>query len=161
MKDWIAGHRALLGLLGLAALIGLFGSLALAATSAIAEVALLLVALAGLAALVGSPYWKIVYKESPLRRAVTGITDLDERELELRDRANGLAYFLFATVNIVLLALAPPLLRLNQVALDIHALQLALVPYALFATALPVILLEAFEPSASAGRDPLDEEEEA
>ena len=159
MKHWIAGHRALLGLIGLAAWIGLFASLALPGVSTAAEIALLLLALAGLGALVGSPYWRIVYRESPLRRAATGVTDLDERELELRDRAHGLTYFLFATINILLLALGWTLLHINRASLGADMLQAAIIPYGTFAAALPVVLIEWFEPSGPAPAE-LDEEEE-
>ena len=59
MRQWIAGHRALLGLAGLAAWIGLCGALAFPGTSMAAAIGLLAIAVAGLGALVGSPYWKI------------------------------------------------------------------------------------------------------
>ena len=159
MKHWIAGHRALLGLFGLAAWIGLFASLAMYTSTAV-EIALLVMANAGLGALIGSPYWKIVYRESPLRRATSGVTDLDERELELRDRAHGLAYFLFVTVNIVLLALVSALLHFDRLSGDLAALQAVFLPYCTFAVTLPVILLEWFEPSG-AEEPELDEEEAA
>ena len=160
MRQFVAGHRALLGILGVAALVLLCAALAFAEAPRALEAALLLAAAFGLGALVGSPYWKVVYRESPLRRAVTGATDLDERELALRDRANGLTYFLFATVNIVLLAAGAALLGVNHLAIGAHGLQAAIVPYAGFAVTLPVILLEWFEPSGPADVDLVEEEEE-
>jgi hypothetical protein len=154
MRQFVAGHRAMLGIVGLAALVLLFASMAFPDPAYAIEIPLLVAALIGIGGLVGSPYWKLIYKESPLRRAVTGITDLDERELALRDRANGLTYFLFATVNILLLCVGWVLVHHAHLVIDEHGLQAAVIPYAWFAVALPVILLEWFEPSGPATAEP-------
>jgi hypothetical protein len=159
MRRFVAGHRAMLGIAGITALALLFASMVFPDPPDAIEIPLLLVALIGIGSLVGSPYWKTVYRESPLRRAVTGITDLDERELALRDRANGLTYFLFATVNIVLLCLGWVLVHLKHLTIDEYGLQGAIIPYGWFAVALPVILLEWFEPSGATTADPEFEED--
>jgi hypothetical protein len=102
---------------------------------------------AGLIAIAGSPYWKIIYREAPLRRAVTGVTDLDERELALRDRAGGLTYYLFFAVNLMLLVGAGIAADAGLVTLERTGLIGAAMPYAFFGVTLPVIMLEWFEPS--------------
>ena len=159
MRVFVTGHRALLGICGLIALIALFVSLAGPTTPTARELALAVIAFAGLGALVGSPYWKIVYREAPLRAAAGLPSDLDEREHGLRDRAHGLSYHLFATINVLLLALAWVLLDLGKIQLDGDKLRAAIIPYTFFAASLPVILLEWFQPSgpAPAGLE-LDEE---
>jgi hypothetical protein len=159
MINWVAAHRAILGIFGLAAFTGLFVSLACPDTPTWLEAVLLVAALLGLAALLRSPYWKIVYREAPLRSAAGGPTDLDEREHALRDRGHGLAYYLFFVVNILLLALCWFLVRLGRIEIGADALQRALIPYGFFAISLPVILLEWFQPSGAATAEPeLDEE---
>lgn len=161
MSHWISGHRAMLGIAGLLAFAALFASLAFPDAATAVEMALAVIALLGLGALIRSPYWKIVYREAPLRSAGGGPTDLDEREHALRDRGHGLAYYLFVTVNIVLLALGWTLLRLGRIEIDADMLQAALFPYGAFAIALPVILLEWFQPSGGGPADAdfdLDEE---
>ena len=159
MKTFVSGHRAGLGVLGVGSLAGLFLSLAIPSTSTLIEVALLALALFGFGALLGSPYWRIIYRESPLRRAISGETELDERELALRDRANGLAYILFAAANMVALSFALPLVRLDRIVLSADTLMAAMIPYAAFAFALPVILVEWFEPSGERA-PPMEEDEE-
>jgi hypothetical protein len=160
MSNWAAGRRAILGVFGLAALTAAFAAFACANAPAWLEIALAAAALLGLGALVGSPYWKIVYREAPLRSAAGGPTDLDEREHALRDRGHGLAYYLFVVVNILLLALCWMLVRIGQLAIGPDLLQAVFFPYAAFAISLPVILLEYFQPSgpAPAGADDEDEE---
>jgi hypothetical protein len=150
MTTLISRHRAVLGLAGVAALAGLFFSLAFPATTTAIELLLLAVAILGLYAIVGSPYWSIVYRESPLKRAMTGVSDLDERELALRDRAAGLTYFLFTTINVVALALCWILVGLDKIDLRAPVLQAAIFPYAWFAVTLPVLMMEWFEPSGDA-----------
>ena len=88
-----------------------------------------------------------------------GETELDERELALRDRANGLAYILFAAANMVALSFALPLVRLDRIVLSADTLMAAMIPYAAFAFALPVILVEWFEPSGERA-PPMEEDEE-
>ena len=158
MRVFVTGHRALLGICGLIGLIALFVSLAVPTTPTALELALAVIAFAGLGALVGSPYWKIVYREAPLR-STSGISDLDEREHALRDRGHGLAYYLFVVFNILLLSLAWVLVGLGKIQLDGDKLRAAIIPYTFFAASLPVILLEWFQPSgpAPAGLE-LDEE---
>jgi hypothetical protein len=156
MTSLISGHRSTLGALGVLAFAVVFATPALGLPTA-AELAILAVALLGLCALVGSPYWEVMYRESPLRRAVSDVTDLDERELALRDRANGLTYYLFATFNIVAIAFCWGAARFHWLVLDPQALMIAIVPYACFAVCLPVIMLEWFEPSATGAA--LDAEE--
>ena len=162
MKRFFTHHRAALGLLGFLALLvdaalpdpeGAF------AIWDIAHMALILAMVVGAAAILTSPYWKILYAEAPLRRAMTGVSDLDERELALRDRANGLTYYLFATANVLLilgLAFGMKAGLLTAPAADL--LLAAVMPYVFFAIGLPVFMLEWFEPSAPAG-DAIGEEE--
>ena len=150
-------HRAACGIAGLIAFAALFVSLRWPATPTAVELVLAAIAAIGLYGIVRSPYWSIVYREAPLRRASTGATDLDERELAVRDRAHGLTYYLFAAFNIVAIALLWMLLRIDQLVLDENVLQAALFPYAFFAVSLPVIMLEWFDPSGD--RPPADEEE--
>lgn len=154
---FLARHRATLGTVGVIALTSLFVTLAFPQTPVALEAALFAAAFIGLWAIARSPYWKVIYKESPLRRAVTGMTDLDERELALRDRANGLTYYLFATVNLVIIAACSALMQLGKLALDGDMLQAAIFPYAFFAATLPVIMLEWFEPSYL-WSDPVEDE---
>jgi hypothetical protein len=159
MSHFIARHRAMLGIFGVAALAALFVAFAFPETPAALEAVLAVTAVAGLGGLVSSPYWKIVYREAPLRSAAGGPTDLDEREHALRDRGHGLAYYLFFTFNMLLLALCWFLVRLGQIEIGADALQRALIPYGFFAISLPVILLEWFQPSGPAAAEAdLDEE---
>lgn len=99
------------------------------------------------AAIWSSPYWKIVYREAPLKRALTGISDLDERELALRDRAHGLTYYLFVVANMLLILGAGIAADNGWIQLNGGMLIGTLFPYLYFAVSLPVILLEWFEPS--------------
>jgi hypothetical protein len=146
------------GLVGLVALALLFVVLAFPAVKTLVELVLVAMAAVGIYAIVGSPYWSIVYRESPLRRAVSGISDLDERELALRDRANGLTYYIFATANVVIIAFCLSGVKWNWFVLDEDVLLAALLPYGWFAVTLPVIMLEWFEPSGAAP-DPVEEKE--
>ena len=150
MKRIVAEHRSVLGLVGTVALAGLSASLTLSRGYTWLDGVLLVVTVAGLAALVGSPYWKIFHRESPLRRAVTGRTDLDERELALRDRASGLTYSMFAAFNLLILFALAELIGRGLVTIDASLLYHAFVPYAWLAVSLPVIVLEWFEPSGHA-----------
>jgi hypothetical protein len=147
MNIFLSRHRAAFGSVGLAALGILFISLRWPETPTLIELALVAVTALGLYTIVRSPYWSIIYRESPLRRAATGLTDLDERESAIRDRAHGLTYYLCAAINICAIAILWVLVRLNHLVLDEHLLQGALVPYAFFAVTLPVIMLEWFNPS--------------
>jgi hypothetical protein len=159
MSNFFAGHRAMLGIFGVVALAALSAAFAFPEAPAALEAALAIAAVAGLGGLITSPYWKIVYREAPLRSAAGGPTELDEREHALRDRGHGLAYYLFFVVNILLLALCWFLIRLGRIEIDADTLQRALIPYGFFAISLPVILLEWFQPSgpAAAGAE-MDEE---
>ena len=78
----------------------------------------------------------------------------------MRDRAHGLTYMLFATSNLVALALCWVLVDLDKLTLEADALQASLFPYAWFALTLPVIMLEWFEPSGAAAVEIGEEEEE-
>ena len=147
MKRFIGEHRAMLGVIGVAALAGLFASLRSSPGYTPLDLGLLVLTLLGALALVGSPYWKILYRESPLRRPVMGRTDLDERELALRDRAAGLTYSLFAAFNMLVLFAAAEMIDRDLITLDDGVLYHVFVPYAWFAASLPVIVLEWFEPS--------------
>lgn len=158
MKTLISGHRALFGIASVLFLTLLFATLAVPAASTALEIAFVVLAALGVYGIVGSPYWPIIYREAPLKRAMTGVSDLDERELALRDRAAGLTYNLFAAANIIGLALAMSAIRWRWIAVDAGSLAAALAPYCWFAFTLPVIMLEWFEPSGTwAG--PVDEEE--
>ena len=150
MKRFIGEHRAVLGLIGVAALAGLFASLRLSPGYTGLDLGLLVLAVLGVLALVGSPYWKILYRESPLRRTVSGRTDLDERELALRDRAGGLTYSLFAAFNLLVLFAAAEMTDRDLITLDDGVLYHFFVPYGWFAASLPVMVLEWFEPSGLA-----------
>lgn len=110
------------------------------------------------AAIWSSPYWKIIYREAPLRRALTGVSDLDERELALRDRANGLTYYLFLVANLLLLLGGGIAADAGWIALSGDTLTGGIMPYAYFAITLPVIMLEWFEPSGPAA-EPLEDEQ--
>src|SRR3712207_1626405 len=99
MRNLIARHRAAIGIAALIAL-GLFyalpeetgnvwGDVAMATI----DVLLWLVVIGGAYAMFTSPYMSILYREAPLKRAATGVSELDERELALRDRANGMTYY--------------------------------------------------------------------
>jgi hypothetical protein len=114
--------------------------------------------LAGQVAIAGSPYWKIFYREAPLKRAITGVSDLDERELALRDRANGLTYYLLVVLSLLLLLGAGAAADIGWVELSGDTLIRAILPYALLALTLPVIMLEWFEPSGDRPA-PADEED--
>ena len=127
---------------------------------ATASVLMLIVVFAGGWALFTSPYFGILHRESPLRRAVTGVTELDERELALRDRASGLTYYLFVLLNMVAIGVTALAVDQQWILLDGDTLMKAFIPYSYFATALPVLTLEWFEPS-SLWAAPIDEEEEA
>jgi hypothetical protein len=165
MKSFIASHRAGLGV---AALIALplylwlpedtgdaWGDVAMAVT----DVAMIAIVILGGYALFTSPYLGILYREAPLRRATTGVTDLDERELALRDRAAGLTYNLFAAANVTLLFGTAIALRMGLFTLDGRMLTEAVIPYAFFSTTLPVLMLEWFEPSLWYVQPALEEEE--
>jgi hypothetical protein len=156
MKRFIGEHRAVLGFIGVAAFAGLFASFRASPGYTPLDLGLLVLALLGAVAIGGSPYWKILYRESPLRRPVMGRTDLDERELALRDRAAGLTYSLYAAFNLLVLFAAAELTARDVITLDDGVLYHFFVPYAWFALLLPVIVLEWFEPSGLA-----TEEEEA
>jgi hypothetical protein len=153
MKRIVAEHRAVLGLIGTAALAGLAASLTVSPGYTMLDLVLLVVTVAGLAGLTGSPYWKILHGESPLRRAVTGRTALDERELALRDRASGLTYSLFAALNLLLLFAVAQLSERGLMTVDASLLYHAFVPYAWLSLSLPVIVLEWFEPSGLAAME--------
>ena len=165
MKSFIASHRAGLGVAALIALPFYFwlpedtgnawGDVAMAVLDVV------MIGIIGLGgyALYASPYFGILYREAPLRRATTGVTDLDERELALRDRAAGLTYYLFAAANITLLFGTAVALRIGSVTLDGQMLTEALIPYAFFSTTLPVLMLEWFEPSIWYVQPALEEEE--
>ncbi|QAY77784.1 hypothetical protein [Sphingosinicella sp. BN140058] len=154
MTDVIARHRAAAILLALAALTALVvvpdrTAPAWGEGAGIAvNLLLILVALAGASALLTSPYLSILYREAPLKRAITGESELDEREVALRDRAAGMTYYLFATVNLVGLAAVGLLLKAGAIVLDGDLLLRWMPPYAAFAFALPVLTLEWFEPSS-------------
>jgi hypothetical protein len=166
MSNLIGRHRAAAGIAAFAALIFFYvlpeetgdawGDVAMASL----DVLLILVTIAGAWALLSSPYFRILHRESPLRRAVTGTTDLDERELALRDRASGLTYYLFVLFNMVAICVAALALDQDWIALDGATLMRAFIPYAYFALALPVLTLEWFEPSALWAA-PIEEEEDA
>jgi len=113
--------------------------------------------LAGLMVLAASPYWKIVYREAPLRQAMTGASDLDERELGLRDRAAGLTYSLLVATSLLLMFIGGLALDAGWIALDGNSLNRAIIPYAFFATCLPIIMMEWFEPSGPAPYVPEDD----
>ena len=166
MRNLIARHRAAAGISAFVALI-LFhvlpedtgderGDVAMASL----DVLLILAAIAGAWALLTSPYFAILHRESPLRRAVTGTTELDERELALRDRASGLTYYLFVVINMLLVCAAALAIDRGWIVPSGDALMRAFIPYAYFALALPVLTLEWFEPSGLWAA-PVDEEEEA
>ena len=165
MKNLIARHRAATGILALVAIV-LFHALPEETGNAWGDVAmatldlLLLVAIAGGWALLTSPYMSILHREAPLKRAITGVSELDERELALRDRANGMTYYLFATVHLVALVGLGLLLKYEAVVLEGEVLLDLMLPYAYFAIGLPVIMLEWFEPS-SLWALPVEDEEEA
>jgi hypothetical protein len=159
MNSILSRHRAASGVAGLAALTALFVSVLWPDTPTWAELLLGGAAALGLYGIIRSPYWSIVYREAPLRRAATGVSDLDERELAVRDRAHGLTYYLFAAFNIVGIALLWMLMRIGHLVIDEHLLQATLFPYAFFAATLPVIMLEWFDPSCL-GQAPGDEEDE-
>jgi hypothetical protein len=169
MKTLIARHRAEVGILALIAVILLhalpedtadrWGDVAMATL----DLLLILVAIAGAWAVLTSPYMSILYREAPLKRAMTGVSDLDERELALRDRANGMTYYLFAAINMLALMIAAALLQLGWIELEGEVLRDVMLPYAYFAIGLPVLVLEWFEPSSlwAAGVDDEPDEEDA
>jgi len=156
MIAFVSRHRAAFGLLSVLAFAALpvFSEWPVVAIVAVA--ALFFIGLLGLA---GSPYRAILYREGPLQRAMTGVTDLDEREAALRDRANGLTYFLFVVVNLLLIGAAALAARAGWRGLDGDFLTRALISYTYFAVALPVIMLEWFEPSDLWAQPANDEEE--
>ena len=144
-------HRPAWGLASLAAFIVV---LAMPDAPSLSEPAVLAIQfvfgalfITGTLVLHASPYTKIVYGEAPLKRAMTGVSDLDERELALRDRANGLTYNLFVTVTLLLIMAAVIASDAGWVTIDGGFLLGAFFPYALFAFDLPVLMLEWFEPS--------------
>ena len=166
MKTLIARHRAAASILALIAIILFYvlpgetgGSWGDGAATTV-DVLMILVALAAGWAVVTSPYLPIVYREAPLKRAVTGISNLDERELALRDRANGMTYYVFGTLNLIALVALGVLLERGAIVLQGRTLLEMVVPYACFAFALPVVMLEWFEPS-SLWAQPIEEEEGA
>ncbi|TFI57965.1 hypothetical protein E2493_12270 [Sphingomonas parva] len=166
MTRMIARHRAAAGILALLALVLFYtlpeetgdawGDVAMATL----DVLMLLVVIAGGWALFTSPYFNILHRESPLRRAATGITDLDERELALRDRASGLTYNLFVVLNMIAIGALALAIEQAWVVLDGDMLMKAFIPYSYVSLFLPVLTLEWFEPS-SLWATPIDDEEEA
>ena len=166
MKIFIASHRAGLGVAALAALPFYFllpdntGDAWGDVATAVGRVIAILIAVLGGYALYSSPYMGVLYREAPLRRATTGVTDLDERELALRDRAAGLTYNLFATANLILLFGTAIGLRTGGLTLSGEMLTEAVLPYAFFASTLPVLMLEWFEPSSWLAADAIEDDEE-
>jgi hypothetical protein len=159
MTKLFAGHRAAWGIAGSFAVVLLFLFAIDPGASDWVELPLLVLAMVGFGAAQGSPYWRVVYRESPLRRAMTGQTDLDERELALRDRAAGLTYFLLATLTMTGFCLAGVGMALHWWPVTPNGLIALVIPYSLVAFALPVILIEWFEPSGD--RAPtLDDDED-
>jgi hypothetical protein len=169
MKTFIASHRAGLGLAAMVAWPfyyavpdetgNAWGDVALS----VIAVGMLGVVLLGGWALYSSPYMRVLFREAPLQRAMTGATQLDERELLLRDRAAGLTYNLFAAFNMTVLFVAAIVLDIGNFAIDGDALGdvliRAVIPYAFFSSTLPVLMLEWFEPSSwLAGGDLEDDE---
>ena len=157
-------HRPAWGLAGLAAFTAL---LVLPDAPSLSEPAVLAIQsvlgalfIGGTLVLHASPYTRIVYGEAPLKRAMTGVSDLDERELALRDRANGLTYNLFVTVTLLLIMAAVVALDAEWLTIDGRFLLGAFFPYALFAFDLPVLMLEWFEPS-HLWAQPIELEEDA
>jgi hypothetical protein len=166
MTKLIARHRAAAGICAFVALI-LFHALPEETGDkwgdvviATFDVLTILVVIAGGWALLSSPYFEILHRESPLKRAVTGGTDLDERELALRDRASGLTYYLFVLLNMIVIGGAALATNRHWIVLDADTLMRAFIPYAYLGLALPVLTLEWFEPS-SLWAAPIEEEEEA
>lgn len=156
MKHLVAGHRAAFGIVGSLAVVLLFIAAIQPAPSIATEIMLFVVACVGLNAIQASPYWRVVYRESPLRRAATGETDLDERELGLRDRAAGLTYFLMMTLTMLAFGLLGIGVGAHWWRLSGSGVIALILPYALVAIALPVIMIEWFEPSGAA--PPADED---
>ena len=164
MKNLIARHRAALGIAAFVAAL-VFYTLPDVGGDPRVDAALIglqllagAIVAAGAWALLSSPYWAILYRESPLRRARTGASDLDERELALRDRASGLTYYFFVTLNMVLIAAAAVAVGRGWIALDGETLMTAVIPYSWLGLVLPVLMLEYFEPSGDRPA-PLEEEE--
>jgi hypothetical protein len=166
MRNLIARHRAAIGIVALVAIVLFYalpeetgdpwGDVAMATL----DVLLLLLVILGAWALFKSPYMSILHREAPLKRAMTGDTELDEREAALRDRAAGMTYYLFASVNLLAIIALGLLLKYEAIELRGNVLLEVMLPYAYFSLLLPVGMLEWFEPS-SLWVVPVDEEEEA
>ena len=165
MRTFIASHRAGLGLAAFPALAFYFafpeatGDPWGDVLAAVTRVVAIGVVIVGGYALFTSPYARILFREAPLRRATTGGTDLDERELALRDRAAGLTYNVFAAANMTLLFGTAIVLRFGELTIDGRTLTEAIVPYAFFSMTLPVLMLEWFEPSLWHVQPELEDEE--
>lgn len=163
MKTPFSRHRAALGLVSVAATPVFFALPTEWPASEsgfwMSRLILTLIWLICGAGIMGSPYWKIVYREAPLKRAITGVSNLDERELALRDRANGLTYYLFAVANMLLIVGVGIAVDLGWLVLNTSLMLGAVIPYFYFAISLPVIMLEWFEPSDDAPH-PVEEEEQ-
>jgi hypothetical protein len=164
MTRLVARHRAAAGIFALVAILLLCslpeapGSAGSGIAAIALDVLLVVIAAVGGGAILTSPYHAILYRESPLRRAVSGVSELDERELALRDRASGLTYCLFVLFNMILICAAAFAADRGWIVLDASTLLRALIPYACLASALPVLTLEWFEPS-SLWAEPIEEED--
>jgi hypothetical protein len=167
MRTLIARHRAATGIVAFAA-IALFytlpeetgdpwGDVAMATL----DVLLLGLVILGAWAMFTSPYMSILHREAPLKRAMTGVSELDERELALRDRAAGMTYYLFATFNLLAVIVLGLLLKYDAIVLEGDVLLDVMLPYAYFCLFLPVLMLEWFEPSSLWVVPVAEEEEEA
>lgn len=154
---FITRHRAVWGILGAIAcpclLLRQTGGIFQSVPGGIIDGVLSLLFVTGMYALQSSPYWHVVFRESPLRREIEGRTDLDERESALRDRANRLTYVLAITILMLFIGALQLVVNMGWYATEGSGLARLILPIGFIFIPLPILVLEWFEPSGDPTRD--------